>query len=84
MGNLAETNCLQLAVNIDGTYRQSRRGVPHVTKKIGDITYSTCFFIRGNFWRVFYPYGQFEEQTKITMKSANEVIDFMKEKENES
>lgn len=86
MANLAEINCIKLAEDISGMYRISRRNVPHIIKKIGDVTYSACFFIKGKFWRVFYPYGEYGEhkQTKITMKSIDEVKRFFQEKENEN
>jgi hypothetical protein len=85
MPNPAEVNCIKLAEDVSGTYRVSRRGVPHIFKKIGDITYSACFFINGGFWRIFYPYDQFGEskQTKITMKSTDEVKKFFEKKESE-
>jgi hypothetical protein len=83
---LAEVNCIKLAEEVGGIYRVSRRGVPHIIKKIGDITYSACFFIKGNFWRVFYPFGRFGqfEQTKITMDCADDVKIFLGKKHNEN
>jgi len=65
------------AITVGGYARISRHGVPHVIVKVGNTVYSACYFGSTNTWRVFYPYPS-DNQHKITFKSSEEAIKFIK------
>lgn len=54
----------EVARRLNGEYRVSRRGVPHVLITRGGVTYSVCYFKRSNLYRVFYPYGSSNQERR--------------------
>lgn len=67
----------RMAFLLEGYARVSQRGVPHVVVVRGETTYSVCWFSRGGFWRVFFPYPSWgAEQTKLDFYNDNEVVQY--------
>ena len=79
--NMNRINIIKLLVilsdKINGCIRTSKSGVPHIVVKHSHVTYSVCYFAKWNKYRVFYPYPD-SNQTKKTLNTQNEVIEFFK------
>jgi hypothetical protein len=73
----AENECWALSLRINGAVVTSKRGVPHVIKRIGTKVYSACYFTRTNSWKVFYPYGCFENQITENFKTISEIAYYL-------
>ena len=80
----------QLARENDSLYfRYSRKGAPHLVKLGEHQAYSIGYFKKGrasrypkgDFWRVFFPYGVGAVQDRRDFDSAEEVFQFIDEKE---
>ena len=62
----------------DIAFRWSHKGVPHLLVELGKgIVYSLCYFKGDKIWRVFYPYGNGNQQ-KQDFNSVEEMIKFLK------
>jgi hypothetical protein len=72
----AENECWSLALRIGGAVVTSKRGVPHVIKRIGFKVYSACYFTREDSWKVFHPYG-FENQVVDNFKTITEIAYYL-------
>lgn len=78
-----ETMTRQLATKLEATYRESRRGVPHVVVNNpfrDGVDYSVCFFKNTSCWRIFKGYNDFAgEQKRVTVASQTDVELFFKQ-----
>lgn len=55
----------------------SRKGVPHLLFSAPDgITYSICYFSGKRRFKVFYPYLDFTQQTRVICKMWYDVLKF--------
>ncbi len=62
-------------------FRRSAKGVPHLVF-LGEIqAYSIGYFKKGNFWRVFYPYGIGSKQKRRDFNTAREAFEFIEDTE---
>ena len=81
MGYAIESMTRIIGDKVVGTFRVSRRGVPHVI--VTDIAtnerYSIAFMGKKKVWRVFHPYGVFGGQSRFDFKTMGEVVDFFKD-----
>ena len=65
----------KMTETLGGIFRVSQRDVPHVVVELGnEQRASVCYFGRTQTWRVFFPYMQFQEQTKTNHASVGEVV----------
>ena len=72
--------CLKVAQETAGIIKVSHKGVPYVIFKTPIVTYSACYFVSTRHWKIFYPYGRFEEPQKIiNCKEFTDVIRVMRE-----
>ena len=59
-------------------FRWSYKGVPHLLVELGKgVVYSLCYFGKHKSWRVFYPYGDGNQQ-KQDFNSVEEMVKFLK------
>ena len=62
---------------LSGYARVSKRGVPHVVITKDSVTYSVCWFGKGRFWRIFYPYPSWgRDQNKLDIQTDEEVLTY--------
>jgi len=56
----------------------SARNVPHLVVDMGDTTFSACWFGKGGFFRVFWPYPSHgQKQSTKDCKTIAEVKEFL-------
>lgn len=67
---------IKMAIATKGTVRISKQGVPHITVRRNNITYSICYFYRSNTWRVFFPYPA-KEQEKISFNNFDDTVQYI-------
>ena len=64
----------------DVAFRWSKKGVPHLLVELSNETiYSLCYFKAYHYWKVFYPYGDSQEQQKKTLNTVEDIVKFLKE-----
>jgi len=63
---------------LNGKSRLSNQCVPHILVEVGDTTYSICYFVKRNIWKVFFPYPS-GNQTRMKFKTDNEVVEFFQD-----
>lgn len=62
----------------DVAFRWSHNGVPHLLVELGKgIVYSLCYFKGSKSWRVFFPYGNGNQQKK-DFSSVEDMLKFLK------
>ena len=61
----------------DVIFRQSKNGVPHLVVRTGD-NFSICYFKDTKTFRVFTPYGQPGEQTKMNFSEPIKILEYIK------
>ena len=67
----------------DVAFRWSHKGVPHLLVELSSKTiYSLCYFNTYHYWKVFYPYGDGQEQIKTVLNTVDEILAFLKEETN--
>ena len=64
-------------------FRWSRNDVPHVVLQLHSQTYSVCYFRCSKTYRVFFPYGTMDKQSKRNFETAQEVVDFIANRKEE-
>ena len=63
----------------DSDLEISRRGVPHLLILREGTIYSVCYFSRSRMFRIFYPFGSFNEK-KFDIKLRGEVVSYFTSK----
>lgn len=48
----------EMAQFLGGTFNISKRGVPYILVEGTYFKFSICWFGKGRFWRLFYPWGE--------------------------
>lgn len=73
-----------LAKAVKGTFRISRRGVPHGVVERDGIQYSFCYFAGPKHWKIFWPYGPpYGDQQSVILKTGTKVQAWLDGREEE-
>jgi len=63
----------------DIAFRWSLKGTPHLLVELSNKTiYSLCYFKAYHYWKIFYPYGNSQEQQNQVFNTVEEILTFLR------